>query len=200
MRQVDQYLTDRMSEADMSDSAVAGYDRLVARADIQDLLWRYCRGIDRCDVELVRSVYHPGATDDHGIFVGDAGEFADMVVPLLAQTYRCTQHQLSNMLIDIDGDRANAETYFTAYHREHDTPDSATTEPRMVVFGGRYLDELERRDGRWGIVTRVVAHDWSDAYSLTLYPDVDKFVQGSSTGDDPSNRLFPQGRVGRSRP
>lgn len=204
---MDQYLTDRMSEADMSDSATSGFtvagspvawvDRLVARAEIQDLLWRYCRGIDRCDVELVRSVYHPGATDNHGIFVGDAGEFADMVVPLLAQSYRCTQHQLSNMLIDIDGDRANAETYFTAYHREHDSPDGVTA-PQMVVFGGRYLDELERRDGRWGIVARVVAHDWSDAYHLTLYPDVDKFVQGTSTADDPSSRLFPQGRIGRS--
>lgn len=171
-------------------------DRLVARADIQDLLWRYCRGIDRCDADLVRSVYHPGATDDHGIFVGDAEEFAAMVVPMLEQTYRCTQHQLSNMMIEIDGDRARAETYFTAYHREHDasegSPDSGA-EPRMVVFGGRYLDELERRDGRWGIVARVVAHDWSDAYPLTLYPDVDKFVQGAGIDGDPSARLFPRG-------
>lgn len=171
-------------------------DRLVARADIQDLLWRYCRGIDRCDAELVRSVYHPGATDNHGIFDGDADEFADMVVPMLAKAYRCTQHQLSNMLIEVgiedNPDRARAETYFTAYHREHDAPDDGG-EPRMVVFGGRYLDELERRDGRWGIVARVVAHDWSDAYSLRLYPDVDKFVQASGIDDDPSTRLFPQG-------
>lgn len=171
-------------------------DRLVARADIQDLLWRYCRGIDRCDAELVRSVYHPGATDNHGIFDGDAHEFADMVVPMLAKSYRCTQHQLTNMLIDIDGDRARAETYFTAYHREHDAPEGSSgegAEPRMVVFGGRYLDELECRDGRWGILARVVAHDWSDAYSLSLYPEVDRFVQAAGVEDDPSSRLFPPG-------
>jgi hypothetical protein len=96
------------------------------------------------------------------------------------------------MLIDIDGDSARAETYFTAYHREHD-PATGSARPRMVVYGGRYLDELARRDGRWGIVARVVAHDWSDAYPLSLYDDVDRFAQGSVIGDDPSNRLFPHG-------
>jgi hypothetical protein len=188
---------------------VSDIERLVARAEIQDLLWRYCRGIDRCDADLVRSVYHAGATDDHGIYAGDAGEFADMVVPMLEQAYRCTQHQLSNMVIDIDGDRASSETYFTAYHREHDLPGGAIAEggspeatagPRMVVFGGRYLDQLERRDGRWGIVARVVAHDWSDAYPLTLYPDVERFAQGAAIGDDPSARLFPRGWGHRANP
>ncbi|HEY1970029.1 MAG TPA: nuclear transport factor 2 family protein [Pseudonocardia sp.] len=167
-------------------------DRLMARAEIQDLLWRYCRGVDRADPELIKSVYHPGATDDHGIFTGDAAEFADFVVPLLVKTYRVTQHQLANMLIEVDGDRAKAETYFTAYHREVDEPDDAQP-PRMVVFGGRYLDELERRDGRWGIVARVVIHDWSHAYRLSLYDAVAAFPHGAAIDEDRSAALFPRG-------
>jgi hypothetical protein len=171
---------------------VTELDRLMARAEIQDLLWRYCRGVDRADPGLIKSVYHPGATDDHGIFTGDAAEFADFVVPLLVKTYRVTQHQLANMLIEVDGDRAKAETYFTAYHREVDEPDDAQP-PRMVVFGGRYLDELERRDGRWGIVARVVIHDWSHAYRLSLYDAVAAFPHGAAIDEDRSAALFPRG-------
>lgn len=163
-------------------------ERLAARAEIQDLLFRYCRGIDRADADLVRSVYHPGATDDHGVFSGDAHEFAEFVIPMLTAEYTVTQHQLSNMLIDIDDDlqAARAETYFTAYHRERASEGAR----RMVVFGGRYLDRLEHRDGRWGIVERVVAHDWSDAYDLELYPAIDSFAQGAHGDADPSAGLF----------
>ena len=42
---------------------------------IRDAAMRYCRGVDRLDVELIKSAYWEGATDDHGVFVGDAWEF-----------------------------------------------------------------------------------------------------------------------------
>jgi len=34
---------------------------LVDERDIRNVLTRYCRGIDRIDMELVRSCYHPDA-------------------------------------------------------------------------------------------------------------------------------------------
>jgi hypothetical protein len=36
---------------------------------------RYCRGIDHCDEELLRGVYHADATDNHGQFNGEAADF-----------------------------------------------------------------------------------------------------------------------------
>lgn len=45
-------------------------DRL-DRAEIQDCLTRYVRGMDRLDRELARSAFHEGAIDDHVGFVGD---------------------------------------------------------------------------------------------------------------------------------
>ena len=41
---------------------------LLDKQEIHEVLMRYCRGIDRCDAELLHSVYHPDATDDHGLF------------------------------------------------------------------------------------------------------------------------------------
>jgi hypothetical protein len=49
---------------------MARLQELVDRADILDCVQRYARGIDRHDVELVASCYHPDAIDDHGLYVG----------------------------------------------------------------------------------------------------------------------------------
>jgi SnoaL-like domain len=46
------------------------------RQAIQDVLMTYSRGIDRLDRELLLSVYHDDAIDDHGVFVGSPEEFA----------------------------------------------------------------------------------------------------------------------------
>lgn len=48
---------------------------------------------------------------------------------------------------------------------------------------GRYLDASENRAGSWGIVDRVVIHDWSDAHELTLYPDLQNFAEGATLDD-----------------
>ncbi|MEY3566868.1 MAG: hypothetical protein RLZ19_882, partial [Actinomycetota bacterium] len=45
-------------------------DEVVAREHIRDVVYRYARGVDRRDFDLVRSCYHPDATDDHGPFTG----------------------------------------------------------------------------------------------------------------------------------
>ena len=43
--------------------------------EIEQLLYRYCAGVDRRDWELLASCYHPGAVDDHGDVSGPASEF-----------------------------------------------------------------------------------------------------------------------------
>jgi hypothetical protein len=54
-------------------------DELVAREEIRDVLFRYTRGIDRLDLDLVRSCYHADAHDNHGAFRGDVDGFLDWV-------------------------------------------------------------------------------------------------------------------------
>ena len=51
---------------------ISGMDleTLIAKQEITDVVYRYARGIDRLDFELVRSCYHPDAYDDHGAFKG----------------------------------------------------------------------------------------------------------------------------------
>jgi hypothetical protein len=40
------------------------------------------------------------------------------------------------------------------------------------MVGLRYVDRLVRRDGSWGIVSRVVVHDWARKDPLTEAVDL----------------------------
>jgi ketosteroid isomerase-like protein len=129
----------------------------IDKQEIRDLLATYCRGIDRLDADLVASVYHDDAYDDHGTFKGSGKEFAKSVVVGLARFER-TMHVIGNCLVDVDGDAARAETYCVAYHRTR-----AEDGPQKdFVAGVRYVDHLERRGGGpWLIAKRVVVMEWT---------------------------------------
>ena len=75
---------------------------LLDEREIRDVILRYCRGIDRMEVELVRSCYHPDATDEHGSFSGGVDEFLAWVWPLL-QRYTMTMHFVGNLLVEVAG-------------------------------------------------------------------------------------------------
>jgi hypothetical protein len=134
--------------------------------DIRALLYRYCRGIDRADVDMVRSVYLSESYDDHGTFKGSGYDFAAFAVEKLSRQYVATMHALHNCTVEVDGDKAAAETYFVAYQ--------VTQKPgggqQVLMFGGRYLDRLGREDGRWGIAYRQVVHDWTTTIDAAAWP------------------------------
>jgi hypothetical protein len=143
---------------------VSGVDDLavlLAEREIERVVLRYCRGVDRLDEDLIRSVYHEGATDDHGVYQGDGRGFAAFIVPLLREAYESTTHAVHNCQIDVrgtgDGDSADAETYCLAYHERREPIDDRWID----VFACRYLDRFERRAGRWAIIRRIVVHDWN---------------------------------------
>jgi hypothetical protein len=51
--------------------------------------------------------------------------------------------------------------------------------------GGRYLDRLERRDGRWGIVDRMITVEWwNDPDALTTFGSLAQ--QATRDRSDPS--------------
>jgi hypothetical protein len=130
-------------------------DDLLARQEIADVLHRYSRGIDRLDWDLVRDCYHPDAYDDHGGIAGTVDEFIAGGRAYLTR-FAATMHFLGNMLIELDGPQARAETYAVAYHRV-EGPDGGGKDD---IFGIRYVDRFERRAGRWRIAHRVVATEW----------------------------------------
>ncbi|MCH9674821.1 MAG: nuclear transport factor 2 family protein [Gammaproteobacteria bacterium] len=130
-------------------------ETLLAKQEIADVIYRYARGIDRLDLDTVRDCYHPDAYDDHGEMKGTVDEFIAAVESFLPK-FAVTQHFMGNMLVEVDGDVARAETYAVAYHRKELADGSGKDD----VFGIRYVDRFERRAGEWKIAHRVVATEW----------------------------------------
>jgi hypothetical protein len=145
---------------------------------IEEVLRRYCRGVDRGDAALIRSVYFDDATDDHGSFKGSGVDFADRVVAVLNQRARSTMHNLHQVNIRFEGVTAWVETYFTAHHR---ICEGTTTV--LESFGGRYVDRFEKRT-EWRIANRVVVHDWSRIENVAREYPHESFEQGQRSHDD----------------
>ena len=130
---------------------------------IRHVLYTYCRGIDRRRLDMVKSCYHPDATDHHGDYRGGVDGAIAHFERELAR-WDSTSHFIGNVLIDIDGNHARVESYALAHHRRDTTPDKVGID---FVAGVRYVDDFEQRDGEWRISTRVVVVDWTRTDELS---------------------------------
>ena len=134
----------------MPDAQADALDVMVAKQAITEALHRYCHGLDRFDRGQAM-IWHPGGTADYGadIFQGTGDGFLDWVWPV-HETFERTSHQVTNILVTVDGDRATSETYVTVCLRNADVD---------LVNRGRYSDTWSRRDGRWGVDARTYTDD-----------------------------------------
>ena len=130
---------------------------------IRDVLYTYCRALDRMDRPLASTVWHPGATAHYdGIYEGTGEGFLDWVWKSHAAMERHS-HQITNTLIRIDGDHATSEAYVTVVLWT--LPDTQGRQ-RELVGRGRYIDRLEKREGVWAIVHRLHLLDQSSDFPL----------------------------------
>lgn len=149
----------------------AALTELIAREQIRDCLARYARGLDRKDLDLLRSAFHPDATDHHGGSV-DYHPAAEALIDdwKVRDAHRAfSQHLLFNMTFDIDGDAAHVETYFQLLVGI--VPGAETTQPPLGISGGRYVDRFECRDGEWRIARRVVVNEYAAALDARDRPN-----------------------------
>ena len=151
---------------------------LIAVRDVEAVLTRYCRALDRADLALMETVYWPDGEDIHGIYVGLASEFVPFIIGEITQYFAIGTHCLLNIHIEVSGDFAVAESYLYSTCRVRAGMVEALLGSRyfgqlagsgldqgneMFVMAGRYLDRLERREGEWRILRRQVVTDWNDS-------------------------------------
>jgi hypothetical protein len=129
-------------------------EQLADRLLIHDVLHLHSRGLDRLDKSAIQCAYWPEAEVDYGSYKGSAQVFAELVVGALGQTYELTRHCLSNTLVNLAGNSAWSESCVNAGHLLPGAREE-------LLFYGRYLDKLEKRDGQWKILHRQVVMDWS---------------------------------------
>lgn len=148
--------------------------QLADREGIREAALRYSRGVDRLDVDLMKSAYWPEATDDHGRFVGSGWEFAERVVGT-HDRWAATMHCIYNHSIEFDDEaHARGEIYNVTYLLAKDGGP-------WSVWLGRYLDRYECRDGEWRIIHRTCVHEGTTTMSgAPIVGDMSNFRTGDA--------------------
>lgn len=148
-------MTDLESLARRCEALAHEVERLRAHEEIRARVFGFCRALDRLDRDLLRAQFHDDALVEYGTFYkGPIDGFLDVAMGFQG-SMRDTQHLVGNVSIELDGERASAESYVHAHHV------LVHGEERVqLVVGARYLDRLERRGGGWKISYRTEVIDW----------------------------------------
>ena len=125
--------------------------------DIQQVIYRYCRSMDRMDEQLTLSCFEPEADLSYGsLFHGTPQGFVEWLWPVHA-AMTGHSHMVSNILFNaIDDGTYATETYVQVTLRSHD--DEGIFD---LVSKGRYLDRWKNRDNTWRIFERMYVSDLS---------------------------------------
>jgi 3-phenylpropionate/cinnamic acid dioxygenase small subunit len=125
------------------------------KLQIQELLYRYARGVDTKDWALLSSVFTPDASLDYTSVGGPLGP-RDEVVAWLEQSLTpvpMTQHFITNIEIDLVGDRAQVRAMFY-------NPMLLPGMPEMTSCGGNYLHDVVRTPDGWKSERLVEMNEW----------------------------------------
>ncbi len=101
---------------------------LLDKQEITEVINKHARSLDRMDGELMKSTYWEDAIEEHqDPIYPDLFHYNDNAhkfVPMAMEGFKAlktTQHRISNILVEVNGDKATAESYVWAYHvHEHE--------------------------------------------------------------------------------
>ena len=130
---------------------------------IQRLMYDYARCADSKDYPGFARVFTPDAEFDFsGRVASGLEEIREMMLAL--EKYTVTQHQVHNVLYEVDGEAASGETYCTASHLL--PVDGQTQKIDMAIT---YRDRLRRTAEGWRIHQRQFVLLWSQRSVLAGY-------------------------------
>ena len=156
----------------------ADLQALADRQAISEKIYRYCRSVDRLDIPLGHTVFHEDSHADYGdIYQGRGRGVIDFIcaqhLGALAHS-----HQVTNILIDLNGDRAGSEAYVTAHIRI-----KQGDQLMQIGVWSRYVDQWSKRNGEWAIDKRVTVYDFDEIRPVT---DTGRGRRGTRDETDPS--------------
>ncbi|MFN3231083.1 MAG: nuclear transport factor 2 family protein [Alphaproteobacteria bacterium] len=156
-------------------------EQLKSREEIRQQITRYGRGQEWLDGSLMDEVFWPDAHVDFGFFKGVWKDYKPVLMEIEADG-ETTFHLCAAPQIELNGDTAYVEVYGIAGGRNNG---------KTNVFGGRYIDRWDRRDGVWKIGSRQYVLDWH----------IDQVVEGPVGGPHPEleyvNPRSPEHRLFR---
>ena len=159
------------------------------RQDVLDCIVRESRARDRQDSEQIAGCWWDNGVDEHGAVVTFAPDYPAKANMGHRMNFHMTSHNITNHLCELDGDTAYCESYVIGgLHWLEESTGSCSDGETTTLVCGRYIDQLERRNGEWRIVTRrctIEASVNADG-SWVHSPNVKGFLKAIWGKDDPS--------------
>lgn len=159
------------------------------RQDIRDCIQRESRARDRQDAEQIAGCWWDDGVDEHGAVVTFAPEYPEKANKGHNSNFNMTSHNITNHLCELDGDQAYCESYVIGGLHWLDGNKGSGSEGETTTLAlGRYIDQLERRNGEWRIVTRrcTIEASLNADGNWVHSPNVKGFLKGLWSKDDPS--------------
>jgi hypothetical protein len=157
--------------------------QLADRQAITDHIHRYCRSVDRLDIPLGHSIWHEDGVADYPDYYQGPGKG---VIDLICKQHLGLlhhAHQVTNILIELQGDKAGSETYCIASLRVQNDE-----KLMQITVWTRYIDSWSCRDGRWGLDKRIAIRDFDEIREVTAMM---RHEVGRRDRSDPSYGVLP---------
>jgi hypothetical protein len=160
---------------------------LTLKLAIEDMLHRYCRGVDRMDRPLALCVFHPESTVEiDAAFTGTGEDFIDWMWERHRSAARHL-HNITNVIVSGTDAAAASEAYVMALLRVE-----SQNGLMVIQTHGRYLDEWVRFEARWVIKRRRYVHEFQEIRRLESDMAPAKQVPSRRDPSDPSYSLTPR--------
>lgn len=136
------------------------------KQEITELCYRYGLALDGRDWTALAACFTPDAKAYYMDKAPCLGYQAiedtcrEALTPMSA-----TQHLISNVVISLDGDRAESRCYLQAQHVRAGTPGGDN-----FIIAGRYTDQLVRTPDGWRIRERRLEVMWADGNPAVASP------------------------------
>ncbi len=129
-------------------------------AEIQQKIYRYGWCIDHRDYDELDEVFAPDAIVHYDVEGGTRKPWSEMKewLPRMFPVFRVTQHNMSNPIVEVDGDTATSKTYGHLVHVQHHKDDSSSVFRHYTI----YRDEWRRTDDGWRIQHRRLSNLYMD--------------------------------------
>lgn len=151
------------------------------RQDILACIQRESRARDRQDVDQINGCWWPDGVDEHGPIITHAPDYAVRANQGHAAGFNMSSHNITNHICEIDGDTAYCESYVIGglFHKDNKT---------TTIAFGRYLDQMEKRNGEWRMLVRKCTIEMSATTDGTWVHSVPVkgFLKARWDGKDPS--------------
>lgn len=150
---------------------------------VTQAIYRYARGVDRLDAELVADAFWPDARISLGsIYAGDRAGFVYVAMGFMGM-FTTTRHDVANISLSISGATAGYEAYVRAWHW------MAERGQELIVLG-RYVGRAECRDGVWRLLEHGELMDWGEERSVDAqwFTANTQMEKGSRSREDGSYR------------